>query len=207
MLVQFWAAVKVGQVAPFGYWAYPILAFLTAIEGPLSILLAAAAASAGLLNPLLVFLFAASGNLAADTGWYLVGYLGKLEWFQKGGKWLGIAPGVFDELQDGIHRHAVKILFIAKVTNGFIVPVLVAAGIARVPWRRWFPFVALGEAAVTGLLITVTYLGAASLLNIEKGFEYLALVSSAIFLLGILFVLRGSALRQRVFGRLFTGKR
>ncbi len=206
MLNQFWVALKTGHVAPFGYWAYPLITVLVAVEGPIVILLAAAAASTKLLDPILVFFSAVTGNLSADTGWYMVGYLGKMDWFKRGGKRIGIDPITFDKLRDRIHDHAVKILFLAKITNAFIVPALIIAGIARVPWRKWFPYIAVGETIVTGVLITITYFAANSILKIEKGVEYFALAISALVILGFFFFVRSSSIRNKLFDRFLNGK-
>ena len=75
--------IKAGQLPEFGYWSYVILAILVLIEGPVATLLAAAAASAGLMRPTLVFVSAAIGNLTADTLWWLLGYAGKTEWIHR----------------------------------------------------------------------------------------------------------------------------
>ncbi len=206
LISQFWVALKTGQVAPFGYWAYPLITLLVAVEGPIVILLASAAASAHLLKPVFVFLAAIAGNMAADTGWYMVGYLGKLDWFKWGGKRIGINPEMFDKLRNRIHDHAVKILFAAKITNAFIVPALIIAGVARVPWRKWFPYVAVGETLVTGVLVITTYFAADSLLKIEKGIEYFAIAILGLIVLVLVFFLRGSSLRDKLFNRLLNGE-
>ncbi len=206
LINHFWAALKTGQVAPFGYWAYPLITILVALEGPVVILLAAAAASTKLLNPVLVFFSAITGNLAADTGWYMIGYLGKLDWFKKGGRRIGIGPETFDKLRDKIHDHAVKILVLAKVTNAFIVPALIIAGVARVPWRKWFPFIALGETFVTGVLITITYFAANSLLKVEKGVEYFVLAMAGVVLLAFFLFARSSSIRDKLFNRFLNDR-
>jgi hypothetical protein len=50
------------------------------VEGPIATLLGAAAASAGLMRPVLVFIVAAADNLTADSIWYSLGRAGKPEW-------------------------------------------------------------------------------------------------------------------------------
>jgi len=52
-----------------GIWKYLILAFLVAVEGPAATLLGAAAAGIGVMQLKLVFVFASSGILTADTIW------------------------------------------------------------------------------------------------------------------------------------------
>jgi membrane protein DedA with SNARE-associated domain len=72
-----------GNVPEFGYWSYLILALLVLIEGPIAILLASAASSAGLMRPVLVFFSAAIGNLTADSLWWLLGYAAKPSGFTR----------------------------------------------------------------------------------------------------------------------------
>ena len=59
---NFVLVLKSGQLPQLGIWTYLVLAVLVAIEGPVATLLGAAAASAGLMRPGLVFITAAAGN-------------------------------------------------------------------------------------------------------------------------------------------------
>jgi len=190
LLTSFWLMLQSGQAPPLGIWVYPLLVLLTAVEGPFVTLCSAAAASAGLINPLFAFLAACTGNLIADSLWYLLGYYGKSDWLLRRTRRFGVSQDLIQRFTLKIQAHAVKLLFFAKVTNGFIVPALVAAGIIRLPWRRWFPFLALGEALVTGSLIVIVYFTAVNLAQVEKGLEYFALAFSLLFLLGTLIFAR-----------------
>ena len=69
LIQHFILAMKTGQLPQLGYWTYLVLALLVAVEGPVATLLGAAAASAGLMRPGLVFVSAAAGNLTADSLW------------------------------------------------------------------------------------------------------------------------------------------
>src|SRR5574340_896441 len=88
--------IKSGQLPQLGFWTYVLLAVLVAIEGPIATLLGAAAASAGLMRPVPVFLAAAAGNLTADSLWYTLGYLGKAEWILHFGRRLGLRESLID---------------------------------------------------------------------------------------------------------------
>ena len=131
--------IKSGQLPQLGYWTYIILALLVAVEGPIATLLGAAAASAGLMRPMPVFFAAAAGNLTADSLWYTLGYLGKTEWILHFGTRLGLRKSLIDHLKQNMLTHATKVLFLAKLTVSFVIPSLIAAGLLRIPWRRWFP--------------------------------------------------------------------
>jgi membrane protein DedA with SNARE-associated domain len=183
LLTTFWQALQTGQIPPLGFWVYPLLALLTAIEGPFVTLFSAAAASTGLINPLLAFTAACTGNLIGDSLWYLLGYFGKMDWLLRRTRRFGINPVQIEHLEGSLQAQATKLLFFAKITNGFIVPALIAAGVVRLPWRRWFPLIALGEVLVTGTLIAIIYFTAANLYQVEKGFQYFIFSFSLLFLL------------------------
>lgn len=195
MLQGFILALRGGHLPQLGYWTYLVLAFLVAIEGPVATLLGAAAASAGLMRPWLVFIAAAAGNLTADSLWYTLGYAGKLEWALRFGRRLGLRPEILERLEQGMHEHAAKILFIAKLTVSFMIPSLIAAGLIKVRWRRWFPALFAGEMIWTGSLMLIGFYATEAIKRVEQGLEYLILALSLFFILFIIMIGR------RVFGK------
>ena len=197
MLQGFILAMRSGHLPQLGYWTYLVLAFLVAIEGPVATLLGAAAASAGLMRPWLVFFCAAAGNLTADSLWYSLGYAGKLEWAMRFGRRLGLRPEILDRLEQGMHEHAAKILFIAKLTVSFMIPSLIAAGLVKVPWRRWFPALFAGEMIWTGSLMLVGYFATEAIKRVQQGVEYLILGLSLVFIIFIIWIGR-RVLRKRL---------
>ncbi len=186
LLQNFFLDMKSGQLPQLGYWTYLALALLVAIEGPVATLLGAAAASAGLMRPWLVFLAAAAGNLTADSLWYTIGYAGKLEWALQFGRRLGLRPGILERLEQGMQKHAARILFMAKLTVSFMIPSLIAAGLVKVPWRRWFPALFTGEMIWTGSLVLIGYYATEAIKRVEQGVEYMILVLSLVFVIFML---------------------
>jgi len=163
-------------------WGYILLALLVAVEGPITTLAGAVAASAGYLNPVLVFASASIGNLAADTLWYSVGYLGKTEWLVKYGRWFGIKEKLVEQLQKDIQIHIRKILFAAKLTLGFVVPTLIAAGLARVPIKRWFGVLFTAECIWTGGLVLAGYYFGYLVQGIGSNLRWVSLGGTAVFI-------------------------
>jgi membrane protein DedA with SNARE-associated domain len=200
LIQHFILAMKTGQLPQLGYWTYLVLALLVAVEGPVATLIGAAAASAGLMRPGLVFFAAAAGNLTADSLWYTLGYAGKLEWLLRFGKRLGLQADFLERLEQGMHDHATKILFIAKLTVSFMIPSLIAAGLIKVPWRRWFPAVFGGEMIWTGALVLIGFYATEAIKRIEKGLEYAALALALVFILFLL------SIGRRVFGKRYKGE-
>ncbi|GIV78038.1 MAG: hypothetical protein KatS3mg050_2432 [Litorilinea sp.] len=122
-----------------GWWRYILLACLVAAEGPMATLLGAAAAASGVMQLPGVYLAAVIGNLTADTLWYLLGRGGKTRWL----RWMegraGLSPEQSQYIQEHLQRRATRWIFVAKLTAGLMIPTLVAAGLLRIPWRKWFP--------------------------------------------------------------------
>jgi membrane protein DedA with SNARE-associated domain len=170
------AIIKTGQMPQLGYWTYVLLAMLVAIEGPIATLLGAAAASAGL-----VFVAAATGNLTADSLWYSLGYLGKMEWILRFGNRLGLRKSLINHLKQKMLDHATKVLFLAKLTTSFVIPSLIIAGFLRVPWRRWFPALMVAETLWTGSLVLIGYYTTEAVRRVEQGVEYAILSVSILF--------------------------
>jgi membrane protein DedA with SNARE-associated domain len=193
IIQQFWTELQHGQVVELGYWTYIVLALLTMVQGPLVPLLGAAAASAGLLRPNLVFLAAVTGHLTADIVWYSLGHAGRIEWFTH---WLPAYSKHMEKLRQGMHRNATKILLLAKLSVGFAVPALIAAGLTRLAWRRWFPIVFVAEMLWTTMLMLIGYYATGAIIQrVDRGVLYLVMGFSILFII-MLFWFIPRAMRQ-----------
>jgi membrane protein DedA with SNARE-associated domain len=170
-------------IAEWGWWAYLLLALLVLVEGPAFTLLAGVAASTGQLSVPLVFLAAASGNLAGDALWYSLGRFGKIEWIAHYGRWLGVRPEQVKRLERVIRQHAVRLLISAKLTLGLIIPTLISAGLTRVEWRRWFPYLVVAECVWTGTLVTLGFFFGGALRQLEQGVQIIGVVGAMLVLL------------------------
>jgi len=170
-----WLQLQHGRLPPLGHWVYPVLALLTAIEGPIATLVAAAGSAAGLARPGLVFVSAATGNLAADTLWYTLGRAGRLEWITRIGGRFGLRQRHVSDLRHSMQQHAPRVVFVAKLTEGFTIPALVAAGLARVRWRRWLPPLVAAEVIWTGSLVLIGYHAADAVRRVDSALKWLPL--------------------------------
>jgi len=148
------------------------------------------------MRPGLVFLSAAIGNLTADSLWYTLGYVGKIEWVLRFGRRLGVRPDILEKLEHGMRKHTIRILFIAKLTISFVIPSLIAAGLVKAPWRKWFPAIFGGEMIWTGFLVLIGYYTTEAIKRWRNGFEYLALFSAIAFVVIVLVVGRRMLRKQ-----------
>ncbi|NMB89240.1 MAG: hypothetical protein GYA17_12845, partial [Chloroflexi bacterium] len=101
-LNSFWTQLQSGQFPELGLWTYALIALLAIFEGPVVTLVSAAAASTGALDPLLVFVSAASGNLTGDSCWHCLGRFGKPEWILR----LGVRAHQLEHFKDKVYERA-----------------------------------------------------------------------------------------------------
>ncbi len=188
------SSVSIDFTQPLGLWAYFLLAFVVILEGPIATLAGAVAASAGLMDPFGVFFAASLGNLTSDTVWYWVGYMGKTGWLLRQ-RLFGVTQKQIERLKEDIHEHAPKLLFMAKLTLGFSIPVLIATGMTRVPMRRWFWALVTAETLWTGTLVLLGYYFGRYLVKLERGVQIVAVVGTVIAVSALLFYI--SSFRRR----------
>lgn len=186
------AALRAGHLPELGAWTYVGLGLLVLIEGPIATLLGAAAASAGLMRLWGVFAAAAIGNLSADTLWYSLGYLGKTKWINQWGRRFGLRDSLIRHLEQHMIKHATRVLFLAKLTLSLVIPSLIAAGLLRIPWRRWFPALIVAETLWTGSLVLIGFYTTEAIKRVEQWVEYAALGISLGFV--VLVILEGRRL-------------
>lgn len=190
-----------GEITNF--WIYPVLVLMVLVEGPFAILVASSAASTGFLLPIPVFLAASLGNLIADVLWYFLGRSGKLEWILKI-RWLKLTPEKLDILTRSVQNNAVKILFIAKVTNGLIVPALIATGLARVKLRRWFPMIFVSNFLITAVFVCLGYFTAMNIMKLQHWLRYLAMGFSILIIIFLSWYAQHLISRQTSIETLFV---
>ena len=178
---QFISNLDVVALAAWGSWSYLILAVLVAFEGPIATLLGAGAASLGLMHPGFVFMAAAAGNLTSDTLWYYLGYIGKIEWIKRFGRRLGVSDQKLEIMEKMLHDHAPIILFVSKLTVSPMIPALIATGLIKYPWRKWFPFVFMGEMIWTGSLVIIGFFGLLAIKKVQLGIEHAILIGGLVF--------------------------
>ncbi len=187
LFTRFWYALEHGQALPVGYWNYLFLMVFVIMQGPLTKLLGGAAASGHLLNLYMVFLISFTASLMADFFWYNVGRTGRLQNYLK--KRPGNRKKMVERLQRSMHKHYAKVLLMGKLSLGMAVPALLAAGISKLPWRRWLPVVILGEGLFTSMMVLIGYFAAGSIAQVDQTLRIVGLGFTAIWLLGLVVLL------------------
>lgn len=166
-----------------GVMPYCVLGLMVMAEGPIATLMGGAATTSGILLPLPVYCSVVLGNLTADLGWYSLGRFCRPGWLMRLASRLRVDPGKVAVLQEGIQKNAPRLLFLAKLTVGLPIPALLAAGISRVPVRRWGFWLLLGELIKSAVLVSVGYLYAQAVQQASVGVQMVLWAATAVVLL------------------------
>ncbi len=162
-------------------WQYLLIFLGVVLEGPGVTLTAAVLAGAGFLDPVVVFLCAAAGNLSGDLGWYLLGYFGRFEPLLRRFPQLAWLVPQIDSLKAAVSQSAERMLLTAKLAFGVAsIPTLLAAGIARVAWQRVVLIQIVGEVIWSGGLVLFGLFGGQYVAWLQKDLPLVALVGAVI---------------------------
>jgi membrane protein DedA with SNARE-associated domain len=190
-------AFQTGQLPDIGNWSYLLILILVFFEGPSITLVAGAMAATGALRWEWVFLSAMLGNFLADSTWYALGYFGGYRFLRRHLRWFRENDAQVAQMEAHMHENGVKLFAVSKLSLGVaIIPTLVAAGMARLPWRRLLPVSLVVEPIWTGALTLLGYRLGDSIARMERGLQILAVVG------GVLVVVLAIWLYRRMFKKL-----
>ncbi len=146
----------VAWIHAYGYIiAYPI----GIAEGPVAMMLSGFLVRLGILSFWPIYLILSEGDLTGDVLWYMIGRHGARQLIQKLGRFFSVTEENLERGERLFQKHQGKILFISKITMGFgfALGTLMAAGAARVPFKKYMTINLLGQFIWTGFLFAVGY--------------------------------------------------
>ena len=166
-------------LSQYGYWVIFPLMYL---EGPVVTIFAAILASVGILNVGLVWLMSVFGDLLADIMWYKIGQHWGLNFARKIGKYIGITEKRIIKMEKYFQKHGGKTVFLAKSTTGLCLITFIAAGIVKMPLKKfvWYSF--LGGIVWSTILVSVGYFYGYMWKEISRSIDWIGWV---IFLLAL----------------------
>jgi membrane protein DedA with SNARE-associated domain len=197
-----WEAVMNGTLPDVGNWSYLIIFVMVFIEGPIVTLIAGAMVGAGLLRLDLAYAACAIGNFAADQFWYWLGYVGGHRGFLYRIGWVRRRRRQIEEFEIGMQDHGIKLYLLSKVSMGlFTIPILIAAGIARVNWLRLTAVNLAFEIVWTAFLLFAGLRLGEHIAQMERSLQVAAVVGGVVFLFLAITLYRSAFQRIMQAGR------
>ena len=185
-------------LAAVGPFKYLIIFVGGIIEGPVLTVATGFLLRSNLFDLTPLFLALALGDLVGDAAWYYIGrhFAGPV--LERHGRFLTLTPEMYEKIKEKFHQHHSLILFTSKLTMGFgmALAMLMTAGAARISFRSYIFWNALGEIIYLVALLALGYFLGDLYVTIEKGFKTIFIVTSAIMILAGLY-LYSNYLRKR----------
>ena len=169
-------------------YRYVIIFPLAVVEGPILMFVCGFLLHRGYFDLLPLYLTLVLGDFAADLGWYAVGYWGAKPFIQRFGRYFSLSLKSVEKIEQLFEKHHDKILFISKITMGFgfAIATLVAAGMAKVPFKKYALYNFLGGFIWTGLLLALGYFFGDLYSALSKGFRELSVFAAIVIVLALL---------------------
>jgi membrane protein DedA with SNARE-associated domain len=138
------------------------------------------------MNPLGAFAVCWVGALASDCMLYAMGYRFGKNFLREHRFWTYVVtPQREQRMEDLIRRHGMKVLFSARFLVGVRAAIFLAAGIVRVPLRRFVLADAISVSMVTLLFFSLSYYYGESLVRWILHLEQLATIAIVLAALGV----------------------
>jgi len=173
-------------------YKYFLLFPIVVVEGPIITVIAGFLSSLGQLNLWLAYLVVVAGDIAGDAMYYGFGYYGRKGFIDRFGHYLGITNERVERLEKHFANHSGKTLIIGKLSHAIGGAVLVAAGVSRMPFKKflWYTFLPTLPKSLVLLLIGFYFGEAYHRINIYLDYTALAMVIIAIIFCAIYFTIK-----------------
>jgi len=141
------------------YLIYVLIMLLACLEGPILSVLCGLLIKAGYVKFWPVYLILMLGDILRDIVWYWIGKNLGHRFIRRFGHYIDATEEKVSKATALFHKHKNPILIISKVTNGLglAIVTLIAAGMAKVPFKNYLFLNFIGQLFWTGLLVAAGY--------------------------------------------------
>jgi membrane-associated protein len=173
-------------------YKYLFLFPVAVVEGPIITVIAGFLSSLGIFNVFIAYGVLVAGDIAGDVAYYELGYYGRQKFVTRWGRFVGITQERLEQLGKHFDKHASKTLIIGKLSQGIGGAILLAAGMAKVPFRKLVLYDFLPTLPKTLILLLIGYYAGESYVKISSYFDYAAIgtVAAAVIFVVVYFVMR-----------------
>ncbi len=187
----------------YKYWMFVPLALL--VGGPVVALLAGLLTALGYLEIIPTYLMLLLCDLIPDTIYYLLGSRTNARAFlEKYGHTIGLGPKSVSRIDTLWKKHTFKSMIVSKWAYGFSLPLLMSAGVVRLPFYRYLIYTLSITMAQYVILFAIGYYSGESYEVLIGRIHYVEYVVAGVLIAVIIgyavfsFVLRRRFLRDQL---------
>lgn len=128
------------------------------------------------------------GDVLSDIMWYVLGRFGARSFLMRWGHFVNLTSPIIAKVEDHFHHYHTKILVFSKLTMGLglAVPILIGAGMTRIPFGRYITINVLGGIIWISFLMGIGYYFGNVLAYIPQDLEVgLAIAVPILFFVGV----------------------
>lgn len=179
-----------GLIFWFIAYKYLVIFPIAVIEGPIITILSGFAASLGYVNLWIAYPVIVVADLVGDSLYYLIGRFGREKFIIKYGHYIGVTFNRLKQLERHFERHPHKTFIIGKIAHGIGTMVLIAAGLAKVPYKKLIITNVLPTAAKSLIFILVGFYFGQAYVRLNSYLNYLALFFAGAFIIAYIVIIR-----------------
>jgi membrane protein DedA with SNARE-associated domain len=167
-------------------YRYLVLFPIVVVEGPIITIIAGFLASLDLLSIYITYVVIVFADLSGDFIYYSIGRWGRENFIDKWGKYIGLNKQKIGKVEEHFEKHRKKTLIFGKLSHAVGMPILVAAGIAKVPiWEfLWLNF--LATLPKSFIFLFIGYYFGEAYVKFDKYLDYITITT---IILGLVFLL------------------
>jgi membrane protein DedA with SNARE-associated domain len=173
-------------------YKYILLFPIVVVEGPIVTVIAGFLVSMGAMNLLLAYFLVVIADVCGDVMFYYFGRIGRLEWVRRWGKYFGLTEDRVKKVEVLYKKHPGKTILFGKFSHVVSAPVLIAAGISKMPLSLfiWWNFLGTLPKSLAFLMLGFYFGQAYTTINRYLNDFFIA-GSILVIILAIIFVLFG----------------
>ncbi len=181
-------------ILDYRYW---VLFPLACIEGPIIGFVAGVLVAADFFNPIVVFGVLIAGDVVPDITYYCIGRFGNKKGFlERLQKKLRIPDEQLTKVQELWHTRTTRTMFITKFAYGLSTPLLVTAGLVRLPFKKFILHTSSLSVLQYSVLMTLGYFLGSSYSLVEDGFLRIQIFTAGVAIFAGIFYFFGKSIRR-----------
>jgi membrane protein DedA with SNARE-associated domain len=166
-------------------YGYYLLFPLVVVEGPITTFITGALVAVGHLNFWLTLLVIVLADSTGDIINYSLGRYSRHVFSRRIEKWMGVNKNKLAKIEKDLTENPTKFLVIGKASHGVGGPILIAAGLLKIDFRRFITVNFLATVVKSFIILTLGYYFGSSTGVFSVGLKYFSIISlGAIILFG-----------------------
>jgi len=158
------------------HYRYLIIFPITVVEGPIIGVLVGFLVTQGIFDFWGAYLILIVANMVGDVMWYEFGHIGRHKFIRRWGYLIGVTDQLVTAMERRFKTASGRLLLLGKLAHGAGSIVIVAAGVAGVPFGEFFWYSLLGTLPKTLLFLGVGYYFGAAYHQINSGLTVAAII-------------------------------